>query len=179
MTSLKISKFDFSATISNINAQFAPVNKGLNSASIRLQEQFRMYFRYARMKSLKFSKFNFTAAVDNIRAQFVPVKRGLNSAYIMLQQLSQKYFRYARMTSLKFSKFNFYAAISNIYAQFAPVSRGVYSAYFTFQQLFGSTSCMREWRFKKKYFKFLRYYRQYLCARCASEYRNKLSIFHV
>ena len=37
MTSLKISKSDFSATISNINAQFAPVNKGLNSASIRLK----------------------------------------------------------------------------------------------------------------------------------------------
>ena len=34
MTSVKISKFDFSATISNINAQIAPVNKRLNSASI-------------------------------------------------------------------------------------------------------------------------------------------------
>ena len=56
---IKISKFDFSATISNINAQFAPVNKGLNSASIRLQQLFRKYLRYARMISLKFSKFNF------------------------------------------------------------------------------------------------------------------------
>ena len=35
-----ISKFDFSATISNINAQFAPVNRGLNSASIRLNNCF-------------------------------------------------------------------------------------------------------------------------------------------
>ena len=35
MTALKISKFDFSATISNLNAQFSPVNKGLNSASIK------------------------------------------------------------------------------------------------------------------------------------------------
>ena len=35
---IKISKFDFSASISNINAQFAPVNKGLNSASIMLQK---------------------------------------------------------------------------------------------------------------------------------------------
>ena len=79
MTSLKISKFDFSATtcISNINAQFAPVNKGLKSASIRLQQLFRKYFRYARIKSLKFSKFNFTAAVDNIYAQITPVNRGL------------------------------------------------------------------------------------------------------
>ena len=34
MASLKISKFDFSATISNINAQFAPMNEKLNSASI-------------------------------------------------------------------------------------------------------------------------------------------------
>ena len=38
MTSLKILKFDFSATISDINAPSAPVNKGLNSASIRLQQ---------------------------------------------------------------------------------------------------------------------------------------------
>ena len=41
MTSLKISKFDFSAIKSNIKAQFAPVNKGLNSASIRLQQLFK------------------------------------------------------------------------------------------------------------------------------------------
>ena len=87
MTSLKFSKFNFSATISNINAQFAPVNKGLNSASIRLQQLFRKYFRYAQMTSLKLSKFNFTAAVDNIYAQFAAVNRGLNSANIMLQKL--------------------------------------------------------------------------------------------
>ena len=87
MTSLKILKFDFSATISDISAQFAPVNKGLYSASIRLQQLFTKYFRYAPMTSLKFSKFNFTAAVDNIYAQFAPVNRGLNSESIMLQQL--------------------------------------------------------------------------------------------
>ena len=87
MTSLKFSKFNFSITISNINAQFAPVNKGLNSASIMLQQLFRKYFRNARMTSLKCSKFNFPAAVDNIYAQFATVKRGLNSAYIMLQKL--------------------------------------------------------------------------------------------
>ena len=89
MTSLTISKFDFSASISNVNAQFAPVNKGLNSASIRLQHLFRKYFRYAQMTSLKFSKFNFYAAISNIYAQFAPVNRGLNYAYIMLQQLSE------------------------------------------------------------------------------------------
>ena len=151
MTSLKISKFDFSATISNINAQFAPVNKGLNSASIRLQQLFRKYFRYARMTSLK--KFQSLISPLLISAIFWKFMRslrqwiiGLNSAYIRLQQLFRKYFRYARMTSLKFSKFNFSAAISNIYAQFAPVSRGLYSAYFTYEQLFESTSCMREWR---------------------------------
>ena len=42
MTTLKISKFDFYAAISNIYAQFAPVNKGLNSASIRLQQFFKV-----------------------------------------------------------------------------------------------------------------------------------------
>ena len=97
MTSVKISKFDFSATISNINAQFAPVNKGLNSASILLEQLFRKYFRYARMTSLKFSKFNFYAAISNIYAQFAPVNRGINTAFIMLQQLFRNYFRYARM----------------------------------------------------------------------------------
>ena len=48
------SKFNSSITISNINAQFAPENKGLNSASIMLQQLFRRYFRYAQMTSLKF-----------------------------------------------------------------------------------------------------------------------------
>ena len=80
MTSLKNLKFDFSATINNINAQFAPVNKGLNSASIRIQQLFRKYFRYAQMTSLKFSKFNFYAAISNIYAQFAPVNRGVNTA---------------------------------------------------------------------------------------------------
>ena len=87
MTPLKISKSDFSATIININAQFVPVNRGLNSASIRLKQLFWKYFRYAQMTSLKFSKFNFTAASDNIYVQFAAVNKGLNSAYIMLQQL--------------------------------------------------------------------------------------------
>ena len=75
MTSLKFSKFNFSITISNIDKQFAPVNRGLNSAYIMLQQLFRKYFRYARMTSLKFSKFNFSAAISNIYAQFAPVSR--------------------------------------------------------------------------------------------------------
>ena len=91
-----------------------PVNKGLNSASIRLQQLFRKYFRYAQTTSLKFSKFNVTAAAINIYAQLAAWNRGLNSAYIMLQKLFWKYFRYAWMTLLKVSKFNFSAAISNI-----------------------------------------------------------------
>ena len=37
---IKISKFDSSATISNINAQFSLLNKGLHSASIRLHKLF-------------------------------------------------------------------------------------------------------------------------------------------
>ena len=128
------------------------MNRGVNTAYIKLQQLFRKYFRYARMISLKFSKFNFTATVYSIYAQFAPVKRGLNSAFIRLQQLFRKYFRYARMTSLKFKKFNFFAAISNIYAQFVPVRRGLYSAYFSYKQLFESTSSMREWRhWKLKY----------------------------
>ena len=66
LMSLKFSKFNFSAAVDNIYAQFAPVNRGLNSAYIMLQQLFRKYFRYARMTSLKFSKFNFSAAISNI-----------------------------------------------------------------------------------------------------------------
>ena len=80
MTSLTFSKFNFYAAISNIYAQFLPVNRGVNTAYIMLQQLCRKYFRYARKISLKFSKLNFTAIVDIFYAQFAPVNRGLNSA---------------------------------------------------------------------------------------------------
>ena len=85
MTSFKFSKFDFSAAVDNMYAQFAPVNRGLNSAYIMLQQLLRKYFWYAQMTSLKFSKFNFSAAISNIYAQFAPVSRGLSSAYFTFQ----------------------------------------------------------------------------------------------
>ena len=96
---IKISKFNFSATISKIYAQFTSVNRWTNSAYFMLQQLFRKYFRFARMTSLNISKFNFTAAIDNINAQFAPVNRGRHSAYIMLDNRFKKYARYARMTS--------------------------------------------------------------------------------
>ena len=37
MTSLKILKFNFTAAVDNIHAQFAAVKRGLNSAYIMLQ----------------------------------------------------------------------------------------------------------------------------------------------
>ena len=40
MTSLKFSKFIFSAAVDNIYAQFAPVSRWLNSAYIMLQQFF-------------------------------------------------------------------------------------------------------------------------------------------
>ena len=40
MTSLKFSKFNFTAAVDNIYAQFAPVNRGLDSAYIMLQQLF-------------------------------------------------------------------------------------------------------------------------------------------
>ena len=40
MTSLKFSKFNFYAAVSNIYAQFAPVNRGVNTAYIMLQQFF-------------------------------------------------------------------------------------------------------------------------------------------
>ena len=54
MMSLKFLKINFYATVSNIYAQFAAVNRGVNTAYIMLQQLFRKYFRYARMISLKF-----------------------------------------------------------------------------------------------------------------------------
>ena len=41
MKSLKFSKFNFSAAISNIYAQFAPMNRGLNSTYIMLNNFFK------------------------------------------------------------------------------------------------------------------------------------------
>ena len=41
MTSLKFSKFNFSAVISNIYAQFAPVSRGLYSAYFTFQQLFK------------------------------------------------------------------------------------------------------------------------------------------
>ena len=40
MTSFKFSKFYFYAAVSNIYAQFAPVNRGVNTAYIMLQQLF-------------------------------------------------------------------------------------------------------------------------------------------
>ena len=82
MTSLKISNFDFSATISNINAQFAPVNRGAKYCFISCCNNFFESTSGMRdIISLKFSKFNFNATVvSSIYAQFAPVKRRLNSA---------------------------------------------------------------------------------------------------
>ena len=101
MASLKFSKFNFTAAVDNIYAQFAEVNKGLHSTYIMMQKLFRKYFRYARRTSLKFSKFNFSAAISNIYAQFAPVSRRFYSAYFTFQQRLRKYFLYARMASLK------------------------------------------------------------------------------
>ena len=87
MCDFPFSKFNFLAAVDNIYAQFAPVNRGLDSAHIMLQQLIRKYFRYARMTSLKFSKFNFSAAISNINAQFAAVSRGVYSAYFAFQQL--------------------------------------------------------------------------------------------
>ena len=87
MTSLKFSKINFTAAVYNMNAQFATVNRGLNSAYIMLQQLFRKYIRYARMTSLQISKSDFSATISNINAQFAPVNKGLNSASIRLQKL--------------------------------------------------------------------------------------------
>ena len=85
---IEIFKVYLTDVVDNIYAQFAPVNRGLNSAYIiMLQQLFRKYFRYARMTSLKYSKFNFSAAISNIYAQFKPVRRVVYSAYFTLQQL--------------------------------------------------------------------------------------------
>ena len=89
ITSLKFSKFNFTASVDNIYAQFAPVIRGIYSAYFTFQQLFRKYFRYAGMTSLKFSKFNFSAVISNIYAQFVPVSRGLHFAYFRFQQLSK------------------------------------------------------------------------------------------
>ena len=114
MTTLKMSKLNFSATISNIYSQFTPVNRGRNSAYFMFQKLFRRYFRFARMTSLKISKFNFAAAIGNIYAQFAPMNRELNCAYInAAKSFLESTFG---MRKLKW-KNQFSATIRNIYAQ--------------------------------------------------------------
>ena len=125
MTSLKISKFDFSATISNINAQFAPMNKGLNFASIRLQQLFGKYFQYVRITPLNFSKFNFSRCYKQYLCAVCASEKRTLFCIFHVPITFRKYFLYARIASLKISKFNFSAAISNIYAHVAPVNRGL------------------------------------------------------
>ena len=115
MTSLKFSKFNFTAAVDNIYAQFAPVNRGLNAAYIMLQQPFQKYFWYARMTSLKISKFDFSATISNIDAQFASVNKGLNSASIRLKNFS-KVLPVCVNDVMKFSKFYFTAAVDNIYA---------------------------------------------------------------
>ena len=86
MMSLKFSKFNFSAAICKIYAQFVQMNSRLSPSYFMLKQIFRKYFRYARMTSLKFSKFNFSAAISNTYSQFAPVNRGFYSGYFMFQQ---------------------------------------------------------------------------------------------
>ena len=130
MTSLKFSKFNFYAAISNIYAQFAKVNRELNFAYIMLQQLFLKDFRYAQMTSLKFSKFNISAAISNIYAHVAPVNRGLNWAYFMFKPRFRKYFRYAQMTSFIFETIiEFSTAIRNVYAQLLLMNRGLTSTY--------------------------------------------------
>ena len=143
MTSLKISKFDFSATISNINAQFAPVNEGLNwpLASFRVR-----FFPCGFLTSF-YCDVTIAHLSDGPFDCDVIMKKSANRCdvgHLAIRQFCinqatktfRKYFRYARMTSLKFSKFNFTAAVDNIYAQFAPLNRGLNSANIMLQQLF-------------------------------------------
>ena len=88
MTSLKKSKFYFTAAIGNVYAQFAPVTRGLNSAYIMHNNFFEgTSSTHDRMLSLKLLKFNFSAVIRNIDAQFAPVNRRLYSAQFMFQQL--------------------------------------------------------------------------------------------
>ena len=83
MTSLKFSKFNFSAAIRNIYAQFAHVNRGLKFCI------FHAWTTFSKVLPVCANGFIevFSAAISNIYAQLVPVNRGLNSAYFMPQKL--------------------------------------------------------------------------------------------
>ena len=84
MTSLKFSKFNFSAAISDNNAHFAPVNR-LNWAYFMFNNRFRKYFRFAQMTSFIFETIiEFSAAIKNVYAQLVLMNRGLTSTYANL-----------------------------------------------------------------------------------------------
>ena len=78
-------KLNFSATVENIYAQFAPVNRELNSAYIMLQQLFQKYFQYVLMTSFVFETIiEFSTTIRNVYAQLVLMNRGMTSTYIML-----------------------------------------------------------------------------------------------
>ena len=75
-------KFNFSATINNIYAQFKPVKRGLYSACVMLQQFFECtYLRFGRMTWFQISKIYFVGAIGNINAHFATMNRWLNWAY--------------------------------------------------------------------------------------------------
>ena len=131
MTSLKFSKFNFTAAVDNIYAQFAPVNRGLNSTYIMLHQLFRKYFRYEQMTSLKLSKFNFSAAISI----FMRSLRQWVEEFILHISHFNNFSKVLPVCANGVIK-NFSAAIGNIYAQVAPVNRELNWVYFMFNNRF-------------------------------------------
>ena len=77
MTSLTFSKFNLSAAISNIYAQFAPVSRVVYSAYFTFNN-FSKVLPVCAIGVIKNLNINFFAAIGNIYAHIAPVNRGLN-----------------------------------------------------------------------------------------------------
>ena len=126
-------KFNLSAAISNIYAQFASVSRGGYSAYTTFQQRFKSTSCMCKYGVLKDQNIlNFSAAIGNIYAHVAPVKRGLNWAYFMFNSRFRKYFLYAQMSSFIFETIiEFSSAIRNVNAQLVLMNRGLTSTYIT------------------------------------------------
>ena len=135
MTSLKFSKFNFTAAVENFYAQFAPVNRGLNSAYIMLQQLFGKYFRYAWMCHWYFQSW----ISPLLYAIFMRSLRQWVEDFILHISRFNNFSKVLLVCAngvIKNLNINFSAFIGNIYAHVAPVNRWLNWAYFMFKNRF-------------------------------------------
>ena len=102
MTSFKISKLDFSATMSNINAQFAPWNKGTKFCIIQASKTCSKVLPVCANDVIDIFKVKFLGCYKQYLCAVCASEYWTQFCTYHAATTFLKYFRYARMKSLKF-----------------------------------------------------------------------------